>query len=198
MMSIKDNMPWEGGVHEILELNVLSLKDFLRIELEIEQAKLQEQIFEKSLERIFIENRLYKPIETLSDYEQIHLSIENGLKPFCEHLLRQPTREDREKLLGIPIRRISLFDLEKNRNEIAAAEKDLAAARSEAGKVTSKRTGVFWGAAGTTAGAGAGSGRSSVKKGSRKAHDPCAFSLLPCFQTLTTSMSRARVAASPA
>lgn len=129
MMSIKDNLPWEGDVNEILELNVQKLQDYLRIELEIERDKFEEQIFEKSLERIFIENRLYKPIETLSSYEEIHASIESGLKPFCENLLRQPTHDDREKLLSIPIRRISLFDLDKNRHEVAAAEKDLAKTR---------------------------------------------------------------------
>lgn len=126
MMMIKDGLPWEGDVHEILELNVEKLKEFLKRELEIERDRLQELIFEKSLERIFIENRLYKPIETLSSYEEIHTVIEQGLEPFCQELLRQPNREDRERLLSIPIRRISLFDLEKNRLEIAAAEKLLA------------------------------------------------------------------------
>lgn len=126
MMSIKDHLPWEGDVHEILEYNVQKLQDYLRIELEIERDKLEEQIFQKNLERIFIENRLYKPIEDLSSYEEIHSSIEKGLRPFCENLLRQPTQEDRERLLSIPIRRISLFDLEKNRQEILAAEKNLA------------------------------------------------------------------------
>lgn len=126
MMMIKDGLPWEGDVHEILELNVEKLKEFLKRELEIERDRLQELIFEKSLERIFIENRLYKPIETLSSYEEIHTVIEQGLEPFCQELLRQPNREDRERLLSIPIRRISLFDLEKNRLEISAAEKLLA------------------------------------------------------------------------
>lgn len=125
MMTIKDNFPWEGDVHEILELNVKILQDYLKRELEIERDRLQEQIFEKSLERIFIENRLYKPIEKLTTYEEIHASIESGLKPFCENLLRQPSQDDRERLLSIPIRRISLFDLEKNRNEVMAAEKSL-------------------------------------------------------------------------
>lgn len=129
MMSIKDNLPWEGDVNEILELNVRKLQDYLRIELEIERDKLEEQIFQKSLERIFIENRLYKPIEKLTTYEEIHASIENGLKPFCENLLRQPNHDDREKLLSIPIRRISLFDLDKNRHDISIAEKELAKTR---------------------------------------------------------------------
>lgn len=131
MMMIKDGLPWEGDVHEILELNTEKLKEFLKRELEIERDRLQELIFEKSLERIFIENRLYKPIETLSTIEEIHTVIEQGLEPFCKDFLRQPNREDRERLLSIPIRRISLFDLEKNRLEITAAEKLLAKALKE-------------------------------------------------------------------
>jgi len=128
MMMIKDDLPWEGDVHEILELQVEKLQEYLKRELEIERDQLQEQIFEKSLERIFIENRLYKHIEELKTYEEVHKAVEKGLKPYCGDLLRQPTYEDREKLLAIPIRRISLFDLEKNSNDILAAEKLLAKA----------------------------------------------------------------------
>lgn len=123
MITIKDNLPWEGDVHEILELHAKTLQAYLQRELEIERDRLQELIFEKSLERIFIENRLYKPIEKLSSYEEIHDTVANGLEPFCQNLLRQPSHDDRERLLSIPIRRISLFDLEKNRSEIMAAEK---------------------------------------------------------------------------
>ncbi len=126
MMMIKDNLPWEGNVHEILELNVEILKDLLKLELEIERDRLQELIYEKNLERIFIENRLYKLIEELTSYEEIHDTIEKALKPFCVNFLRQPNQEDRERLLSIPIRRISLFDLQKNRNDILAAETALA------------------------------------------------------------------------
>lgn len=126
MMMIKHGFPWEGDVHEILELNVKILQDLLRLELEIERDGLQELIYEKSLERIFIENRLYKLIEELTSYESIHEVIEHALKPFCVNFLRQPNSQDRERLLSIPIRRISLFDLEKNRNDILAAENNLA------------------------------------------------------------------------
>lgn len=129
MMSIKDKLPWEGDVHEILETNVETLQNYLRMELEIERNNLETQIFEKNLERIFIENRLYKPIEKLATLEEIHAAVEAGLEPFCKDLLREPTYDDREKLLGIPIRRISLFDSDKNLHEIAAAEKELAKTR---------------------------------------------------------------------
>lgn len=125
MVSIKDDLPWESTVDEILQLNVAKLQEFLQRELEIEKERLIEKAFEKSLERIFIENRLYKPIEKIADYEEIHATVENGLRPFYSQLSREPNYEDREKLLNMPIRRISRFSAEKNDMEIAALEHEL-------------------------------------------------------------------------
>lgn len=127
MVTIKDNLPWEANVNEILEYHVQMLQGYLQAELEIEKKNLLEKIFNKTLERIFIENRLYKGIEEISEYQKIHQVIEEGLTPFHSQLLRIPTAEDREKLLNIPIRRISRFDLDKNQEEIAAADKELLA-----------------------------------------------------------------------
>lgn len=132
MIVIKDNLPWEPTVDEILHLHVEKLQGYLKRELEIERDRLAEKIFEKTLEEIFIENRLYKKIETVSSYEEIHQVIEKSLIPFHGQLLRLPTYDDRERLLNIPIRRISRFDLDKNQEEIASTrellqkvEKDL-------------------------------------------------------------------------
>lgn len=128
---IKDNLPWEANVEEILHYHVEKLQNYLRRELEIEHGRLEQKIFEKSLEQIFIENRLYKPLETIDTYEKIHQSIANGLKPFHPQLLREPTHEDREKLLNIPIRRISRFDIAKNQEEIAALQTEMARVEKE-------------------------------------------------------------------
>jgi topoisomerase-4 subunit A len=95
----------------------------LKKELQIERDRLLEKIFYKSLERIFIEKRLYKKIETVKSLEGIHEVLESSLKPFTKKLLRTPTFEDRERLLQIPIRRISQFDINKNQDEIALLEK---------------------------------------------------------------------------
>lgn len=122
---IKDNLPWEATVDEILHLHVEKLQEYLKAELEIEQQRLNEKVFDKSLEQIFIENRLYKRIETIDNYEQIHETIASSLVPFHSKLLREPTYQDREKLLNIPIRRISRFDIAKNEEEIAACETQL-------------------------------------------------------------------------
>lgn len=126
ILVIKDNLPWEPTTHEILEFHTNMLQGYLRKELEIERDKLTEKIFQKTLEQIFIENRLYKKIENVSSYEKIHSAIEVSLEPFHQELSRVPTYDDRERLLNIPIRRISRFDLDKNQEEIAATRVQLA------------------------------------------------------------------------
>lgn len=122
---IKDEYPWEPTVDEILHYHVEKLQGYLRRELEIERDQLLEKIFNKTLERIFIENRLYKKLETISSNDKIHETVAKSLEPYHKELLRVPTHEDREKLLNIPIRRISKFDLDKNQEEIAAAEEEV-------------------------------------------------------------------------
>ena len=131
-MVIKDNHPWETDVHEILTYNANSLVEFLRRELQIEKERLLEKIFSRTLEQIFIEDRIYKKIETIKTLEAIHSTLATAFKPYIKKLLREPTQEDREKLLQIPIRRISQFDIDKNSQEItllqemlAGVEKDL-------------------------------------------------------------------------
>ena len=122
---IKDDMPLELDVVEILKLNSLKLQEYLKQELEIEKHRFLEKIFDMTLEQIFIENRLYKKIENLTSYDEIHKSIETDLEKFIDILSRVPTYEDRERLLNIPIRRISRFDLDKNLSDIAATKNSL-------------------------------------------------------------------------
>lgn len=116
---IKDNVPWETDVDSILHFHTAKLQEYFERELEIERDRLLEKIFDKTLERIFIENRLYKKIESVTTYEKIHETIAHSLEPFHDQLTRVPTEDDRERLLNIPIRRISRFDLDKNQEEIA-------------------------------------------------------------------------------
>lgn len=122
---IKEDRPWETDVHEILAYNAKKVVEFLKRELEIEKDRLLEKIFYKTLERIFIENRMYKKIETLKTLEAIHDTLEDSLKRYRKKLLREPTYEDREKLLQIPIRRISQFDIDKNKEEVLVLEETL-------------------------------------------------------------------------
>ncbi|HEY4831650.1 MAG TPA: DNA topoisomerase IV subunit A [Waddliaceae bacterium] len=122
---IKDDLPWETNVDEILHLHVDLLKGYLKKELEIEKNRILAKIFDKTLEQIFIENRLYKKIENVASAEKIHTTVEDSLKPFHDQLSHIPAEEDRERLLAIPIRRISRFDIDKNLEEIENLKKEL-------------------------------------------------------------------------
>ncbi|MCX6989076.1 MAG: DNA topoisomerase IV subunit A [Chlamydiae bacterium] len=122
---IKDNQPWETDVDTILSYHATQLMQYHKKELEIERDRLKDKVFYKSLERIFIEKRLYKKIENIKTLEGIHNSLEASLKPFVRKLLRIPTQEDQEKLLQIPIRRISQFDIDQNKEEIQVLEEVL-------------------------------------------------------------------------
>lgn len=123
---IKDNMPWETDVHEILEYNTAKLLKYHQQELENERDRIIEKMFYKSLEQIFIEHRLYKKIETVKTLEGIHTAIAESLEPFHPDLFRVPNADDREKLLQMPIRKISRFDIDKNQEEIRSLEEQLA------------------------------------------------------------------------
>ncbi|MGE3954628.1 MAG: DNA topoisomerase IV subunit A [Parachlamydiales bacterium] len=123
---IKDNLPWETDVDQILRLNTDNLQATIKGELELERDRLIAKIFDRTLEQIFIENRLYKKIEEIASYEKIHETIKKSLEPFHKELSRLPTFDDRERLLQIPIRKISRFDIEKNQEEIASLREALA------------------------------------------------------------------------
>jgi len=125
IMVIKDQLPWETDVDSILRLHTEKLQDYLRLELEIDKGQLLEKIFEKTLEQIFIEERMYQKIENLATYEAIHQTIADLFTPFHSQLIRVPTLEDRERLLNIPIRRITRFDRTKNQEEIAGYQTQL-------------------------------------------------------------------------
>ncbi|MBR6470272.1 MAG: DNA topoisomerase IV subunit A [Victivallales bacterium] len=125
LLVIRDNLPAEMGVGEILHRNVAKLQEQLDQELQLKQHAELEQLQRLSLERIFIENRIYKAIEKCSTMPRIMSAVHKGLAPFREQLVRDVTDEDVNHLLQIPIRRISLFDLNKNLDDIEAVKKAL-------------------------------------------------------------------------
>ncbi|WP_297982338.1 DNA gyrase/topoisomerase IV subunit A [uncultured Chryseobacterium sp.] len=110
------------SVSEILRRNTDHTVSLLKKELEIELHELQESWHFASLERIFIENRIYHDIEEVKSWEDVIKTIDEGLKPHTKHLLRAVTEEDIIKLTEIRIKRISRFDLDKFKENILALE----------------------------------------------------------------------------
>jgi len=109
-------------VSEILRQNTDHTVSLLKRELEIELHELQENWHFSSLERIFIENRIYHDIEEVKTWEEVLTTIDNSLKPHTAHLLREVTTDDIVRLTEIRIKRISRFDLDKFKENILALE----------------------------------------------------------------------------
>ena len=119
---IVGDKPMFMNVSEILKMNTDHTVSLLKKELEIELHELQESWHFSSLERIFIENRIYHDIEEVKTWEDVLKTIDAGLKPHTKHLLRAVTEEDILKLTEIRIKRISRFDLDKFKENIASLE----------------------------------------------------------------------------
>ncbi len=115
---ICNNRPMDTTVDEILRENTRRLLDILKRELECKQQHLLDAFHQKTLVQIFVENRIYKRIEECKTYPEVTKAIEEGLAPFRDRLKRDIVPEDIEMLLGVRIRRISLFDINRNRQEI--------------------------------------------------------------------------------
>ncbi len=122
---IRNNRPVEMIVSEVLKENTGQLVDLLKRELELKQKKLEDELHFRTLERIFIEERLYKKIEQSKTNEAVTAAVRDGFKPFQRQLLRDLTEPDIERLLQVRIRRISLFDINKHREEISQVKGDL-------------------------------------------------------------------------
>ncbi|NDV42830.1 DNA gyrase/topoisomerase IV subunit A [Flagellimonas sediminis] len=123
---IEDNKPNFIGVKEMLERSTDNTVDLLKAELEIQLGELEEQWHFASLERIFIENRIYRDIEEEETWEGVIAAIDKGLQPHIQHLKRAVTEEDIVRLTEIRIKRISKFDLEKAQQLIEGLEERIA------------------------------------------------------------------------
>ncbi len=117
---IVDNLPKQVGISEMITFHASHLVSVLTRELNIEMTHLREKLRARTMERIFIEERIYKKIENKDTAEKVNKAVVDGFKPFMSELGDIPlSSEDIDTLLKIPIRRISLFDIEKNKAEIA-------------------------------------------------------------------------------
>ncbi len=123
---IHNNRPVEMTVDEILHLNTKQLLAILEAELNLKKGKLLDAFHTKTLVQIFVENRIYKKIEQCKTYEAVHQAVFAGLEPFLNQLRRPVVTEDIEMLLAIQIKRISLFDMNRNKEEIEKILEELA------------------------------------------------------------------------
>ncbi|MDA9808494.1 DNA gyrase/topoisomerase IV subunit A, partial [Flavobacteriales bacterium] len=119
---IEDDRPKFLGVSEILKQSTEHTLNLLKQELEVNLSDLQEKWHFASLERIFIENRIYYKIEELDNWKEIIVTIHKELKPHTKNLLRDVTDEDIERLTEIKIKKITKFDLNKANEELLKLE----------------------------------------------------------------------------
>ena len=119
---IEDNKPIFLGASDVLKRSTDNTVELLKQELEIQLNELEEQWHFASLERIFIENRIYRDIEEEETWDGVIAAIDKGLKPHVNHLKRAVTVEDITRLTEIRIKRISKFDLDKAKQNIESLE----------------------------------------------------------------------------
>ncbi|WP_099171458.1 DNA gyrase/topoisomerase IV subunit A, partial [Flavobacterium psychrophilum] len=122
---IEDNKPLFIGVSAMLKISTHRTVQLLKSELEIQLSELEEQWHFLSLERIFIENKIYRDIEDKTTRENVIKAVDDGLKPHIKHLKRAVTEEDILRLLDIRIMRISKFDSNKAQDKIESLEGDI-------------------------------------------------------------------------
>ncbi len=123
---IEDNKPLFVGVTEMLRRSTDKTVQLLKSDLEIKLNEFEEQWHFASLERIFIEKRIYRDIEEEETWDGVINAIDKGLQPHIKHLKRSITVEDITRLTEIRIKRISKFDIDKAQQKIDALEDQIA------------------------------------------------------------------------
>lgn len=136
IMVIRENRPVEMTVTEVLKENTNQLVALLKQELELKEKQLQDDLHFRTLERIFIEERIYKKIEQCRTNDAVMAAVHEGFKPFAQELIRALTNEDVDRLLQVRIRRISLFDIHKHREEVEKVKGELAETRKNLKNLT--------------------------------------------------------------
>jgi len=122
---IEEGRPRFVNVNEILEISTRNTVDLLRLELEIAKQEKEDEWHYCSLEKIFIEKRIYRSLEECETWEQIIETISSGLKPYLKKLKRPVTYDDMAGLTELKIKRISKFDSKKAEDKIAGIEAEL-------------------------------------------------------------------------
>ncbi len=132
---VVDDKPSFMGVSTILRHSADRTVELLKSELEIRKGELEEEWHMSSLEKIFIEERIYRDIEECETWEAVITAIDRGLDPFKKLLLREVTREDIIKLTEIKIKRISKFDANKADEHIKGLESELEEVKNHLGNI---------------------------------------------------------------
>ncbi|MGA0333874.1 MAG: DNA topoisomerase IV subunit A [Kiritimatiellia bacterium] len=125
IMCIENNRPVELTVNDVLRKLSDRLLVILEQELIWEKNRLLDEFHNKTLVQIFIENRIYKDIEECKTYDAVQQAVLDGVNQFRSQLKRDVTLEDVEMLLGVRIKRISRFDMDKNRKDLEEILKSL-------------------------------------------------------------------------
>ncbi len=133
---IMDEKPCFMGVKDILRRSADHTRSLLGLELQIKLGELNEAWHAASLERIFIENKLYQLIEGCRTREAAYEAVDKGLEPFKKKLRREVTLEDVQRLTELKFIRISRYDTDKADNEIKKIEEDIKATKYELDHLT--------------------------------------------------------------
>ncbi len=136
LLVIKDKVPVITTVTDVVKQTTDDLVSYLKKELEIKLGQLNEKLLARTLAQIFIEQRIYKKIEELNNYTMILNVVKDSFLPYQAELIREVTYDDVEKLLQLPIKKISRFDLEKNRKELKEIEKEIKSVTKNLGRIT--------------------------------------------------------------
>ncbi|HMO66197.1 MAG TPA: DNA gyrase subunit A, partial [Verrucomicrobiota bacterium] len=126
---IRDQRPVELSVSEVLKANTEQLVTLLGRELELGERKLEQELHFKTLVQLFVEHRIYQRIESARTAEAVAKEIREGFRPLRRQMLRDLADDDVEQLLRVPIRRISLFDIARHRDEMEQLRAELARIR---------------------------------------------------------------------
>ncbi|MBN1670806.1 MAG: DNA topoisomerase IV subunit A [Kiritimatiellae bacterium] len=126
---IQQGRPVEMTVDQILRYNTDRLVTLLKKELQLELKRLEDELHRKTLVQIFVENRVYKRIESCKTYPKVQEAVLTGMNAFKKLFVRPITGADVDMLLGIPIKRISQFDIAKSRKDIETIAADIAKVR---------------------------------------------------------------------
>ncbi len=135
LLLIRNRVPVQSSVTEVIKESSESLVEYLKKELEIKLDRLNDKFHAKTLAQLFVENRIYKKIEELANYTMILNTVKDAFIPYRNMLVREVTYDDAEKLLQLPIKTISRFDINKNKKDLKSIERDIKQTKKDLGRI---------------------------------------------------------------